>query len=193
MMLNHLKTIPNQLTAARLVLIPVMWVLAFLKMPVPIGIGLALSFITDALDGYIARKLNQVSEFGSKFDSLADNLLLPSALVWLWLFRPEVYREHLVIGIFAILLYFSSLFLGLIKFHRFANLHLKLSRVTAVFLYLFMSHALIAPAYSPVLFYTALVLFIISSTETFLLQIICPEVNEHMGSLLLVLKNRKAG
>jgi hypothetical protein len=53
-MRDHLKTIPNQLTAARLVLIPVMWLFALLKLPVLIGID-ALSFITDVLDGYIAR------------------------------------------------------------------------------------------------------------------------------------------
>jgi phosphatidylglycerophosphate synthase len=76
-MRNHLKTIPNQLTAARLIMIPVLWVFAWLKLPVYIGVGMILSFITDALDGYVARKLNQVSDFGSKFDSFVDNLLLP--------------------------------------------------------------------------------------------------------------------
>jgi CDP-diacylglycerol--glycerol-3-phosphate 3-phosphatidyltransferase len=174
-------------------MIPVLWVFAWLKLPVYIGIGMILSFITDALDGYVARKLNQVSDFGSKFDSFVDNLLLPSALVWLWLFRPEIYQENLIVGSIAIIVYFSSLFVGIVKFRLFANLHLQFSRVASVFMYLFMSHALIANDYSPILFYIALGGFLISSLETLLLQLICSEVNEHMGSILLVLKNRKLG
>jgi cardiolipin synthase (CMP-forming) len=192
-MRNLLKTIPNQLTAARLVLIPVMWVLAWLKLPVYIGIGTFASFVTDVLDGHIARRLNQVSEFGGKFDSLADNLLLPSALVWLWLFRPEIYMDNTLICALAITLYFSSLLLGGIKFKRFANLHLYSSKAAAVAMYLFVSHALIVDHYSRILFYIAATMFIVSSSENFLLQLVCTQVNEHMGSLFLVLQRNRSG
>lgn len=120
-----------------------MWVLAWLKLPVYIGIGVFTSFVTDVLDGHIARRLNQVSEFGGKFDSLTDNLLLPSALVWLWLFRPEIYRDNTLIFALAITVYFSYLLLGGIKFKRFANLHLYSSKAASVPMYLFVSHALI--------------------------------------------------
>jgi CDP-diacylglycerol--glycerol-3-phosphate 3-phosphatidyltransferase len=192
-MRDLLKTVPNQLTAARLILIPVMWVLAWLKLPIYIGIGTLASFVTDVLDGHIARKLNQVSESGSKFDSLADNLLLPSALAWLWLFRPEVYVENIPICILAVIIYFSYLLLGGIKFKRFANLHLYSSKAASVPMYLFMSHALIADHYSRILFYIAAAMFLVSSGESFLLLLVCNEVNEHMGSLFLVWQRRKRG
>jgi cardiolipin synthase (CMP-forming) len=192
-MRDLLKTVPNQLTAARLVLIPVMWVLAWLKLPVYIGIGTLASFITDVLDGHIARKLNQVSESGGRFDSLADNLLLPSALIWLWLFRPEIYVDNSLIFILAITIYFSYLLLGGIKFKRFANLHLYSSKAASVPMYLFFSHALIVDHYSRLLFYIAAAMFLVSSIESFLLLLVCSQVNEHMGSLFLVLQRRKSG
>lgn len=192
-MRNLLKTVPNQLTAARLVLIPVMWVLAFLKLPFYIGFGIFISFITDVLDGHIARRLNQVSESGSKFDSLADNLLIPSGLVWLWLFRPGIYLENTLFCSLAITVYFSSLLLGAVKFKRFANLHLYSTKAAGVAMYLFMSIALIMDHYSPPLFYIAVIMFIASSTETLLLQLVCLYVDEHMGSLLLVLQRRNSG
>ncbi len=185
-MRQHFKSIPNQLTAARLVMIPVMWALTLMKLPVSVGIGMILSFATDVLDGFVARKLGQASEFGSKFDSLVDNLLLPSALVWLWLLRPEVYREHIWLGVFAITLYFSSLLLGLIKFRRFANLHLYSSKVSSVFMYLFISHAFIAAHYSPLLFYIATGMFVVTSAESLALQLISSKVDAHMGSIILV-------
>lgn len=187
---NLLKTVPNRLTAVRLILIPVMWILASLQLPVYIGIGTFASFITDVFDGYIARKLNQTSEFGSKFDSLTDNLLIPSALMWLWLFRPEIYINHILICITAIAFYFSSLLLGGIKFKRFANLHLYSKKAASVAMYLFVSHALIVDHYSQILFYVAVSMFLLSSIESFLLQLICSHVDEHMGSLILVLKRR---
>jgi cardiolipin synthase (CMP-forming) len=188
-MRDHLKTIPNQLTAARLAILPVLWALALLDRPVFVGIGLIFSFVTDVLDGYLARRLGQVSDFGSRFDSLIDNILIPSALVWVWLLRPEVYRDHILMALIAIVLYFSSLLIGIVKFRRFANLHLQSKRLGSVLMYLFVAHTLIADQYNAVLFYLALIIFIISSVEGLALQLICSQVDEHMGSILFVLKH----
>jgi hypothetical protein len=69
---SNLRLIPNQITAIRFILIPLMWVWAFQEQITYIGIGLAISLVTDLLDGAVARKLNQTSDFGSKFDSLSD-------------------------------------------------------------------------------------------------------------------------
>ena len=44
-----------------------------------------------ALDGQLARRLHQRSKLGAELDSLADNLLVPSALAWLVLLRPEAF------------------------------------------------------------------------------------------------------
>jgi hypothetical protein len=56
-----------------------------------------------------------------------------------------------------------------------------------------MSSALIMDHYSPLLFQVAAAMFILSSTETLLLQLVCPRVDEHMGSILLVLRQRISG
>lgn len=187
---EQMNLLPNQLTAARIVLLPILWAFAFLNLPVAPGIGLIISFATDVLDGYVARRLGQVSAFGSKLDSLADNLLIPSGLVWLWMLKPEIYRDHGMIWIISILLYGASLLVGAIKFRRFANLHLHSKRYGSVLMYLFVPHAFIADQYSLPLFYLAIGMFVLSSTEGLLLQLICSQVNEHMGSILFVLRRR---
>jgi CDP-diacylglycerol--glycerol-3-phosphate 3-phosphatidyltransferase len=192
-MRNLLQTIPNRITAGRLLLVPVMWLLAWLQLPVYLGIGTFVSFITDVLDGYIARRFGMVSDMGSQFDSVADNILLPSVLAWLWLFRPEIFRDHLAICSIAVALYFSTILLGMVKFARFANLHLYSSKIAAVPMYVFASHALIAAHYSPTLFYLAVGCQVVSSGETLLLQAISPKVDEHMGSLLRLLHRRDSG
>lgn len=187
-----LATLPNQLTAARLGLIPIMWGFTLMKMPGYVGAGIFISFVTDVLDGYMARKFNQDSELGSRFDSLADNVLLLSALVWMWLLRPEVYIDNRWVCLLAVALFISSLLAGIVKFQRFANLHLYSSKAAGVAMYLFLSLTFLMDHYNPVFFVFAAGMFIISSAETLLLQLTFSKVDEHMGSLLLALQSRKS-
>lgn len=78
---SHVWTIPNVLTIIRLVLVPVFAVLFFQGMrKASLAVFLAAS-ITDLLDGYLARKLNQITDFGKLFDPLADKLMVLTALI----------------------------------------------------------------------------------------------------------------
>jgi phosphatidylglycerophosphate synthase len=185
-----LATVPNRLTAARLALLPLMWLFAWLGMPVWIGIGTFTSFVTDVLDGYVARRLNQVSDFGAKFDSFADNLMLPSALIWLWMFRPEVYRDNALVCAAAVVLYAASMLLGAVKFRRFANLHLYSSKAASIPMYLFFSSALVMGRYSRWLFFVAAGMFIASCVERLLVLLASSHVDEHIGSIVFMLLKR---
>jgi phosphatidylglycerophosphate synthase len=191
-MREYLKTIPNLLTALRLLLLPVLWGLALLKWPVPLAIGMIISFLTDTLDGFIARRFNVTSAFGSKFDSLADNLLIPSTVIWLVILRPEVLTDHPILCAVAVATYGSSLLVGWIKFRRFANLHLYSKKTAGVLSYAFIVHALLAGRYNAWLFYIAISLFILASVEGLILQLTHAQVDEHMGSLVLALVRRKS-
>jgi|SRR3990172_3857555 len=191
-MREYLKAIPNLLTALRLLLLPVLWGLALLKWPVPLAIGMIISFLTDTLDGFIARRFNVTSAFGSKFDSLADNLLIPSTVIWLVILRPEVLTDHPILCAVAVATYGSSLLVGWIKFRRFANLHLYSKKTAGVLSYAFIVHALLAGRYNAWLFYIAISLFILASVEGLILQLTHAQVDEHMGSLVLTLVRRKS-
>jgi phosphatidylglycerophosphate synthase len=175
------------ITALRLISVPILWVCAFLRLSQYIGIGLILAGLTDALDGYLARKLNQTSDFGSKFDSIADQFLQLSAVVWIIMLMPEIFSENQLLSITALGIYLLSLTVGLFKFRRIANLHLYLSKFGGVFLFLFIVHSFISGQYSRPLFILASVGFIISSSETLILQLFLPEVNEHLGSIFFLI------
>ena len=72
---HKIVTIPNILSLFRLLLIPViMWVYILKEDPVLTTVILALSGITDIVDGIIARKCHMVSDFGKAFDPVADKL-----------------------------------------------------------------------------------------------------------------------
>src|SRR3954464_11986269 len=58
-----------------------------------------IAAITDWLDGYLARTLNQTSLFGAFLDPVADKLMVAAALIMLvWLGRAESYLAMIIIG-----------------------------------------------------------------------------------------------
>lgn len=82
---TNVWNIPNALTMLRLVLIPV-FVVVFFNTPreqdkVAAFIIFAVASITDMFDGMLARKLNQITDFGKLFDPLADKVMVVTAMV----------------------------------------------------------------------------------------------------------------
>ena len=97
---SKIKNLPNILTIIRILLIPVILIVAmiesigtnFLQTDLFLGVSLgnliiaiifAVASITDFLDGKIARKYNLVTDFGKFLDPLADKLLVCSTLIYL--------------------------------------------------------------------------------------------------------------
>jgi CDP-diacylglycerol--glycerol-3-phosphate 3-phosphatidyltransferase len=79
--------IPNALTLARLVLIPIFVVLIVTSdgghsWPAAIVFGVAA--ITDQVDGWLARRWRVESSFGKVADPLADRLMIDAAVILLW-------------------------------------------------------------------------------------------------------------
>ncbi len=87
--------IPNILTLLRIILIPVFVLIFYLPYDwAPYGAAavFALAAVTDWFDGYLARKLNQLSPFGAFLDPVADKLMVAAALVLV----VEMYASPLV-------------------------------------------------------------------------------------------------
>lgn len=83
-------TIPNLLSMLRIVLIAP-FVFFFLKENyIAAAIALIISGLSDALDGFIARTFNQVTELGKVLDPIADKLTLISIMVCVTIFSPIV-------------------------------------------------------------------------------------------------------
>jgi cardiolipin synthase len=99
--------IPNALTALRVILIPV-FVWAYFNVPdrrIALVIFL-IADITDYLDGYLARKWNQITAFGKLMDPLADKLMTLTVLFCLastthlahWVFYVTLVKEALMVA-----------------------------------------------------------------------------------------------
>jgi CDP-diacylglycerol--glycerol-3-phosphate 3-phosphatidyltransferase len=98
--------LPNQITLLRIVLVPLIVGVfylpdAWLSQPGKNLVATAIfifAAVTDWLDGYLARRLNQVSAFGAFFDPVADKLAVVGALIVLL----HLGRVDMVVGLIII-------------------------------------------------------------------------------------------
>ncbi|MFM7847957.1 MAG: CDP-diacylglycerol--glycerol-3-phosphate 3-phosphatidyltransferase [Rubrivivax sp.] len=97
-------TLPTLLTWARIVAIPLIVGLFYLPTdPATRNLAATVLFVavalTDWLDGYLARKLNQTSSFGAFLDPVADKILVCAALlILLQLDRVNAFVALVIIG-----------------------------------------------------------------------------------------------
>ena len=75
-------TTANKITVLRVILVPVFLILVYTGNMVPAFIVYVVACLSDFLDGYIARKYHQISDFGKFMDPLADKMLVISAMCY---------------------------------------------------------------------------------------------------------------
>lgn len=102
------KTIPNYISFVRILLIPVFAVLFYKDYTVAAFIILALSGISDMVDGKIARKLNQVSNLGKMLDPIADKLTVFAIAIILFLKFNQAENETLKAFSWVFLLFIAK-------------------------------------------------------------------------------------
>jgi len=107
------KNLPNALTLFRIFLVPILVVVLLTKFTGREYVGLAiflLAAITDFLDGWLARKYNEVTRLGMLLDPIADKLLVSCAFISLvelklapaWMVAVIIGREFAVSGLRSI-------------------------------------------------------------------------------------------
>ena len=80
-----MKHIPNIITCIRLCLIPVFCYFLWNNNDLVAGIVFIIAALSDVVDGYLARKLNAISNFGKLADPFADKIMQISAIILLFL------------------------------------------------------------------------------------------------------------
>lgn len=102
--------LPNALTALRILLVPLLVVVLLTRLEHGLFLGagiFGLGVLTDYLDGYFARRRNQVTRLGILLDPLADKLLTAAAFISLveldavpaWMVMIIVGREFVITGL----------------------------------------------------------------------------------------------
>ncbi len=109
-------SLANLVTLGRLLAVPlVVWLILIGDMPATFWV-FTIAGVSDAVDGYVAKRFDQRSELGALLDPIADKTLIVSLFVTLglaghlpnWLVIMVVFRDLLIIGGFLLALALSQ-------------------------------------------------------------------------------------
>lgn len=124
---------------------------------------LLVSYATDAIDGFLARRLNLCSPRGSQLDSFGDQITLIIGLIGLYQFETPFIKTNLFIIAVAFAPYIIQMLLAYYKYGKATAFHTYLAKLSAIVQSAFILFSLfVYPDYS--LFY---IMVVIGLLETF--------------------------
>lgn len=127
-------TVPNFFSYIRIASVPFLFYIAWKGYPNLFLVVLALALSTDAIDGYLARKLNQVTTLGTTLDSVGDTAMYMTIPFCAWLLWPELIKQDLVYIVIVMLAFIIPMIAGFIKFGRMPSYHTWLAKITTILL-----------------------------------------------------------
>jgi len=93
---------------------------------------LLISYSTDAVDGYLARKLGITSPRGSQLDSIGDQVTLMVGLVGLFYFESHFIKTNLILIVIAFIPYLLQMLIAYLKYGKATAFHTYLAKLSAV-------------------------------------------------------------
>ena len=124
--------VPNLLSALRIALMPAV-LLTAVGGSKPWFVGLLVAaLLTDAFDGFLARRLHAESELGRKLDSLADYLVMITGIAGIALLWPDIMRRELAWVATGLVAFFAVVIYGFVRLGRAPCYHTWASKILAV-------------------------------------------------------------
>ncbi|PTY00640.1 CDP-alcohol phosphatidyltransferase family protein [Opitutus sp. ER46] len=126
------KILPNLVSGVRIALMPGVLMSALAGSRPWFVALLGVSLATDALDGFLARRLNAYSDFGRKLDSAADYVTLLTGVAGIALLWPDIMRRELPWVLAGLSGFFAVLVFGFARFGRPLGYHTWATKILAV-------------------------------------------------------------
>ncbi|PWK20700.1 CDP-alcohol phosphatidyltransferase family protein [Xanthomarina spongicola] len=125
---------------------------------------LFISYSTDAIDGYLARKLKITSPRGSQLDSFGDQITLVIGLIGLLIFENEFIRKNIIIIGVSFIPYIIQMIIAYYKYGKATAFHTYLAKLSAIIQSAFILYSLFFyPNYT--LFYIMIVFGVLETLE----------------------------
>lgn len=93
---------------------------------------LLISYTTDAIDGYLARKYKITSSRGSQLDSVGDQITLIVGLIGLFYFETEFIKTNLILILIVFVPYILQMIIAYFKYGKATAFHTYLAKLSAV-------------------------------------------------------------
>lgn len=195
MQLKHTRAwfIINGITFYRVLTAPVLLLLLFSGEYNLFKWMLLASFFTDFIDGFLARQYKVTSVFGTRLDSLGDDLTVLAGVTGLIVVYPDFIVSEKGWFIALLLLFTLQLGYAFYRYGKMTNFHTYLAKAAAIFqgIFLLLTFFLGKPFYP--LFYAAVIITLVELLEEIILTGMLPEWKTDIKGFYWVWKSRKAG
>lgn len=182
--------VPNLISLYRLLVFPVILLMALTGRESWFVILLCISLVSDALDGSIARYFKLQTNFGAALDNLADICTYAMAILGLFLFKwidiePHAWFLFLFLGIFVL-----SYIISFYRFGKIPGLHLY-SAVSAGYIQSIFFFILFVFGFYPWMYFLAIGWGVIAYTEKILVLLRLDDIKIGVKGLYWLMKNKK--
>ncbi|QCX38736.1 CDP-alcohol phosphatidyltransferase family protein [Aureibaculum algae] len=148
----------------RVFAIPILLLLLLMGERQIFAFALLVSYSTDMIDGFLARKLKITSARGSQLDSLGDQLTFIMGLLGLLAFEYDFIKENYILILIAFTPYLIQLLIAYSKYGKATAFHTYLAKLSAIVQGVFILWALfLGPIYS--MFYVMIVIGFLETIE----------------------------
>ena len=181
----------NGITLYRTIAAPFLLVLLFTKQYDIFKWLLAVSFFTDLIDGYLARKFKVTSLLGTKLDSIGDDLTVLVGLIALFVLKPEFIKQQIIILIILLVLFLVQTTFAFIKYRKMTNFHTLLAKTAALLQGVFLIFVFFTEQPSLILFYAATIVTLLELIEETILTGLLPQWQANVKGVYWVLKTKE--
>ncbi len=151
---------------------------------------LLISYSTDAIDGFLARRLKITSARGSQLDSVGDQITLIMGLIGLWIFENEFILTNYKLILLAFVPYLIQMGIAFNKYGKATAFHTYLAKSSAVVQGVFILWLLFfGPVYW--LFYFMVIIGVLETIEEITLIFIYDEWVEDVKGIYWALKDKR--
>jgi len=179
----------NGITLYRIIAAPFLLILLFKN---EIGLFkwlLALSFFTDLIDGFLARKYKVASVLGTRLDSIGDDLTVLVGMIGLFYLKWAFIKEQKIVFIILLLLFLVQVTYAFYRYGKMTNFHTYLAKLAALLQGVFLILVFFTDEPVMALFYAAVIITMLELVEEFILVYLLPTGPINVIIISLVMKN----
>lgn len=180
----------NGITLYRVIAAPFLLLLLYLRLYEIFRWLLLLSFFTDFIDGFLARKYAVTSVLGTRLDSIGGDLTVMVAMIGLFVLHPAFVKQHIIILIILFFLFLIQIGFAFFKYGKATNFHTYFAKIAAIAQGVFLLLCFFMEQPILLLFYAAAIITFLQLIEEIMMVWMLPEWAVNQKGIYWVMKNK---
>ena len=180
----------NGITLYRIIAAPFLLVLIFTGQYDIFKWLLGLSFFTDLIDGFLARKYKVASVLGTRLDSIGDDLTVLVGVIALFVLKGAFIKEHIIVFIILLVLFLAQIVFAFTRYGKMTNFHTYLAKTAALLQGIFLIITFFTDQPNLILFYGAAIVTILELIEEIILVGLLKHWKANVKGIYWVLKEK---